>query len=260
MDPLTLFALANGAVKLVKEGCKLYKDIKGAAGEVKEVLRDLDDQFKKLHPPEKPATPEQKRQFVEEKERIKELNRKANSGESTNVYAQIGEQLGAYYDNYYKCVAIFDEEERRAKNEVYTGDASLGKRALQRILMRKQLEEMGKELREVMIYQSPPELGALYTEVSEMMEVMGKEQQALIAKKMAEEFAAARRKKELMEKYWVEALGAVGMIAGVATICVAMAYVVEDRIKKYPHLGDGLIPKTEEQRREEAKPKVYIGR
>ena len=28
MDPLTLFALANGAVKLVKEGCKLYKDIK----------------------------------------------------------------------------------------------------------------------------------------------------------------------------------------------------------------------------------------
>jgi 6-phosphogluconate dehydrogenase len=31
MDPLTLFALANGAVKLVKEGCKLYKDLKGAA-------------------------------------------------------------------------------------------------------------------------------------------------------------------------------------------------------------------------------------
>ena len=71
MDPLTLFALANGAVSAVKAGCKLYKDIKGAAGEVKEVLKDLDDQFHKLHPPEKPATPEQKRQFIEEKERIK---------------------------------------------------------------------------------------------------------------------------------------------------------------------------------------------
>ena len=45
MDPLTLFALANGAVKLVKEGCKLYKDIQGAAGDIKDVLKDLDDQF-----------------------------------------------------------------------------------------------------------------------------------------------------------------------------------------------------------------------
>jgi hypothetical protein len=260
MDPLTLFALANGAVKLVKEGCKLYKDIKGAAGEVKEVLKDLDDQFKKLHPPEKPATPEQKRQFVEEKERVKELNRKANSGESTNVYAEIGEQLGAYYDNYYKCVAIFDEEEKRAKTQVYEGEASIGKRALQRILMRKQLEEMGKELREVMIYQSPPELGALYTEVSEMMEQMGKEQTVLIAKKMREEEARRNFKKKMVEKYWVEGIAAVGIIVVIAVFSVSLALVIEDRIKKYPHLGDGWIPKTEEQRREEARPKVYIGR
>ena len=45
MDPLTLFALANGAVSAIKAGCKLYKDIKGAAGDVKEVLKDLDEQF-----------------------------------------------------------------------------------------------------------------------------------------------------------------------------------------------------------------------
>lgn len=260
MDPLTLFALANGAVKLVKEGCKLYKDIKGAAGEVKEVLKDLDDQFKKLHPPEKPATVEQRNAYVQERNRVVELNKKANSGEHTNIYTQIGEQLGTYYDNYYKCVAIFDEEERRAKTEVYTGDASLGKRALQRILMRKQLEEMGKELREVMVYQSPPELGALYTEVDEMMKEMGKEQQILIAKKMAQEFAAARRKQQLVEKYWVEALGGVGVIVSIAVMSVSLSWVIEDRIRKYPHLGDGWIPKTEEQRRKDAEPKVYIGR
>lgn len=260
MDPLTLFALANGAVKLVKEGCKLYKDIKGAVGEVKDVIKDMDEQFKKLHPPEKPATVEQRNAFIKQKNEIIELNKKANSGQHTDVYAQIGEQLGAYYDNYYKCVAIFDEEEKRAKNEVYTGDASLGKRALQRILMRKQLEEMGKELREVMVYQSPPELGALYTEVSEMMEVMGKEQQVLIAKKMREEEARRNFKRKMIEKYWVEGIAAVGLILIVAVFSVGLAMIVEDRIRKYPHLGDGWIPKTEEQRREDAKPKVYIGR
>jgi hypothetical protein len=260
MDPITLFALANGAVKLVKEGCKLYKDIKGAVGEVKDVIKDMDEQFKKLHPPEKPATVEQRNAFIKQKNEIIELNKKANAGQHTDVYSQIGEQLGAYYDNYYKCVAIFDEEEKRAKTEVYTGDASLGKRALQRILMRKQLEEMGKELREVMVYQSPPELGALYTEVSEMMEVMGKEQQVLIAKKMREEEARRNFKRKMMEKYWVEGLAAVGIILTVATFSVALAMVVEDRIRKYPHLGDGWIPSTPEQRAEAAKPKVYIGR
>ena len=134
MDPLTLFALANGAVKLVKEGCKLYKDIKGAAGEVKDVLKDLDDQFHKLHPPEKPATLEQRNQFVQEKNRIIELNKKANAGETEDIYDKIGEQLSVYYENYSKCLAIFEEEERRSQ-EVYTGDDSIGKRALQRVLM-----------------------------------------------------------------------------------------------------------------------------
>ena len=118
MDPLTLFALANGAVSAVKAGCKLYKDIKGAAGDVKEVLADLDQQFAKLHPPERPATVEQKNTLVKEKNRVIELNRR--DGETSGIYTEIGEHLGAYYDNYYKCMAIFEEEERRAKTEVYT--------------------------------------------------------------------------------------------------------------------------------------------
>jgi hypothetical protein len=260
MDPLTLFALANGAVNAVKAGCKLYKDIKGAAGEVKDVLKDLDDQFKKLHPPDKPATVEQKKQFLEEKERVKELNKKANSGETTGVYAEIGEHLGTYYDNYYKCVAVFEEEEKRAKTEVYTGDASIGKRALQRILMRKQLEQMGVDLRELMIYQSPPELGALYTEVSEMMEVMGKEQQALIAKKMASEYAVTLRRKKRLERVHVDIAFGISAIVFAASVGMAFALVIQDRIEKYPHLGTGIIPKTEEQRRKDAEPKIWIGR
>ena len=47
MDPLTLLALANGAVAAIKKGCQLYKDIKGAAGDVRGVLEDLEKQFKK---------------------------------------------------------------------------------------------------------------------------------------------------------------------------------------------------------------------
>ena len=169
MDPFTLFALANGAVSAVKAGCKLYKDIKGAAGEVKDVLKDLDSQFQKLYPPEKPPTTAQKNAYIEEKNRVITLNKQANADEHTGIYTEIGNHLGTYFDNLNKCSAIFEEEERRSKTEIYTGDTSLGNRALQRVLMRKQLQQMGTELQELMIYQSPPELGALWTEVNEMM-------------------------------------------------------------------------------------------
>jgi hypothetical protein len=260
MDPLTLFALANGAVSAVKAGCKLYKDIKGAAGEVKDVLKDLDEQFKKLHPPEKPATVEQRNQFIREKNEVIELNKKANAGQHTGIYQEIGEHLGTYYDNFYKCMAIMEEEERRAETEIYDGDASLGKRALQRVLMRKQLEQMSVDLRELMVYQSPPELGALYTEVEAMMKHMGATQRLLIQKQMQEQYIVKKKKQAMFDKYMVESVGAIGLIVFIGVTIVTMAYVVEDRIRKYPHLGNGWMPKTEEQRRKDAEPKVYTGR
>jgi hypothetical protein len=255
MDPLTLFALANGAVSAVKAGCKLYKDIKGAAGEVKDVLKDLDEQFKKLHPPDKPATVEQKKQFIEEKERIKKLNQ----SDPGDAYDQIAEQLSVYFENYAKCIAIFEQEEARAQ-EVYAGEASVGKRALQRVVMRKKLEHMGVELRELLVYQSPPELGALYTDVSEMMEKITKEQTVAIAKKMKQEQVDAERRKKRLQRLRIEIAWGISVIVMVATISFSFAMLIEDRIQKYPHLGDGWIPKTEEQRRIEALPKRYIGR
>jgi hypothetical protein len=260
VDPFTLFALANGAVSAVKAGCKLYKDIKGAAGEVKEVLKDLDSQFAKLHPPEKPATVSQKNAYIEEKNRVIELNKKANSGEATGIYTEIGEHLGAYYDNLHKCIAIFEEEERRSKTQVYTGDASLGKRALQRVLMKKQLEQMGVELREIMVYQSPPELGALHSEVEEMMEVMGKQQKILIAKQMKIDYAKEVKRRKRLDMIWAEAIWGIAIIVICLSIGLMMVFVVEDRIKKYPQYGDGWIPKSELQRKKELIPQKYVGR
>jgi Fe2+ transport system protein B len=260
MDPLTLFALANGAVSAVKAGCKLYKDIKGAAGEVKDVLKDLDQQFAKLHPPEKPPTVEQKNAFVKEKNRVIELNKKANEGEHTGIYTEIGEHLGTYYDNFYKCMAVFDEEERRAKTEIYTGDASLGKRALQRVLMRKQLEQMSVDLRELMVYQSPPELGALYTEVEEMMKQMGKEQKNLIAKQMRQQEVNERRRLARRKKATDQAVIGIGITVAVLFFMFMMMYIVQLRIEMYPQYGTDWIPKTEEERRRDAEPKIYVGR
>ena len=116
------------------------------------------------------------------------------------------------------------------------------------------------DLRELMVYQSPPELGALYTEVEAMMKHMGATQRVLIAKKMQDEDKAKRRKKLRLERLRTEiAIGISGLIFSVA-VGLTFVWVINDRIAKYPQLGDGWIPKTEEQRRREAAPKIWTGR
>lgn len=240
MDPLTLFALANGAVKLVKEGCKLYKDIKGAAGDIKDVLKDLDDQFHTAHK-DRPPTVAEHNQYVQEKNRIIDLNKK--DGETSNIYTEIGQQLGTYFDNLHKCYAIFEEEERRSKYEVYHGEDSIGKRALQRVLLKKQLDAMGAELREIMVYQSPPELGALWTEVEEMMQVVGKEQAGAIAMEMRRNALAARTKRKQLKKIKYRAYCWSITIIAILYLCWLTWAVVQVRIEQEPELGRCLFPK-----------------
>jgi len=257
MDPITLFAMANAAVSAVKKGCQLYKDIKGAAGDVKGVLKDLDDQFHNLHK-DKPPTVAQKNAYIEEKNRVIELNKQ--QGETAGIYQELANYLGDFFDNMNKCMAVIEEEERKAREEIYEGDASLGRRALQLVIMKKQLEQMKVELREMMVYQAPPELGALWTDVSEMMNTMGKQQKVLIAREMqkqaAQEARRAARMRQLTQDAWIGViiLFAIFVVAGM------FMYVAWDRQRKYPQYGNEIFPKTERQRKEEAEPQVYIGR
>ena len=249
--------MANAAVSAVKKGCQLYKDIKGAAGDVKSVLKDLDEQFANNHK-DKPATVAQKNAYIEEKNRVIELNKQ--QGETAGIYQELANYLGDFFDNMNKCMAVIEEEERKAREEIYVGDDSLGRRALQLVIMKKQLEQMKVELREMMVYQAPPELGALWTDVSEMMNTMGKQQKVLIARQMqkqaAQEARRAARMRQLTQDAWI------GIIILFAIFVVAgmFMYVAYDRQRKYPQYGNEIFPKTERQRKEEAEPQVYIGR
>jgi hypothetical protein len=246
VDPFTLFALANGAVQAVKKGCQLYKDIKGAAGDVKGVLKDLDEQFSKKHPN---PTPAQTKALNEEKARVKELNKR--SEDSTNIYQEIGDYLGQYYDNYYKCLAVLEEEEKRSKTEIYTGDASLAKRALQRVLMIKQLEAMGTELRELMIYQSPPELGALFTEVEQMTKELGKQQKELIARQMRDEQIRLKRRKQRMAKYQFEFAVGLGILFMMIVMGGFFMWVAHDAQQRWGSVTSTMYRDTLERVRKE---------
>ncbi len=237
MDPLTLFALANGAVQAVKKGCELYKEIAGAAGDVKGVLKDLEEQFNFRHKDIPPTTAE-RNQYIQEKNRVLELSKQ----QPNDIYTQIGEELGVYFENYAKCSAIFEEEEKH-DNEVYTGEVSLGKRALQRVLMQSRLTAMQAELRELMVYNCPPELGDLYTRVEKMMERMKKQQAAAWVKKRKADKIAAEKKRRRLEIIKCNAWKyGIGVVVSIYLAWLVWA-VVQVRIDVYPELGRCLIPK-----------------
>jgi len=237
MDPLTLFALANGAVQAVKKGCELYKEMAGAAGDVKGVLKDLEEQFNSRHKDSPPTTAE-KNQYIAEKNRVLELSKQ----QPNDIYTTIGEELGVYFENYAKCFAIFEEEEKHDK-EVYKGETSLGKRALQRVLMQTRLAAMEAELRELMVYNCPPELGDLYTRVYAMMDKMKKQQSVAWAKKRAADKIASTKRYRRLQRIKCEAWK-YGLVSAFMIYMIWVVWaVVQIRIEHYPELGRCLIPK-----------------
>lgn len=159
MDPFTLLALANSAVSAVKKGCQLYKDIKSAAGDVSSVLKDIDAQFAG-----KKVSKEQAKKIEEKKKEVKE----AGSTDPGDALAQIGQRLGDFFDAMDKIEQAFHEQERKAHTIHDDKDGSLKRMALNRVLIRTRLEHMEAEIRQEMTWNTPQELGDLWTRFSKM--------------------------------------------------------------------------------------------
>lgn len=181
-----LFA-ATTAFQLVKDGCALYKEVKGVAGNVKQIYDEISEQFAG-----KTVSKEQAKKIEAEKARVAEVA-KTNPDE---VIFKIGDELGNMFDAFDRLEALFWEQEREAK-KVQSADVSLKRMALKLILVRQKLLAMQVELREQMVYHSPPELGALWTQFEEMREQI-EEEQRIAREKQAKEDAILMREKELL--------------------------------------------------------------
>ncbi len=166
------------------------------------MLDDLKSQFGRIKNP----TPAQKIQYNEEVQRVQEIAK----ADPNDVFLQIGNDLGALMDAYDNIGKAFIMEEAQAK-EVYTGTQSVGKRALNRVIIRARLDAMLTELRETMVYKAPPELGDLWTKYEKMWKQIVIEQDEAHRRETARMQAEAlirrranRKRKE--EAVWVGAI------------------------------------------------------
>jgi hypothetical protein len=178
IDPVTIAAAykaATTAIDMAKKGIALYKEIKQTGGEVGGILKDLKEQFHKITSP----TPEQKKQYNEEVKRVQEVAKAAPA----DVLNTVWDNLGQFVDQYDIMVKAYIASEVNAK-EVYRGEMSLARRALERLKVRHQLDSMLAEVREQMVYNAPPELGDLWTRFEKMWQQIVQEQNAALAEEM----------------------------------------------------------------------------
>ena len=95
--------------------------------------------------------------------------------DETQVKVDIVKQLTEFFKIQEQLEAHIREEEEKSKN-VYDPDQNHMEAALKRVMAQQQMAELVVQIRECMVYQSPPEMGALYSEVFNMRETIQEEQ------------------------------------------------------------------------------------
>jgi hypothetical protein len=106
--------------------------------------------------------------------------------DETKVMVTIVQQLTEFFRLQETLAAHIREEEEKSKS-VYDPNANLMEAALNRIMAQQKMAELEVTIRETMVYQSPPEMGALYSKVFEMREVIGQEQEQARLKQEAQQ-------------------------------------------------------------------------
>jgi hypothetical protein len=160
---------------------------------VSEVLKDLRAQFDKVTGGN--PTVEQKQKYNAEVQRVQEIAK----ADPNDVYTEIGNQLGALMDSYDALSKALLAEQVEGK-KVYKGEESIGRRALRRIIITTRLDAMLAEIRETMVYRSPPELGSLWSKFEEMWQTIVAEQDQAHAEELKLiQMARWRRKRKIAE-------------------------------------------------------------
>ena len=102
------------------------------------------------------------------------------------VMANVVSQLTEFFKLQEQLAAHIREEEEKSQT-VYDPNANLMEAALKRVMAQDQMAALEVTIRETMVYQSPPEMGALYSKVFDMRSVIQEEQEKARLKEEAQE-------------------------------------------------------------------------
>lgn len=204
--PLTIALAAVALVKNIREGCELYKQAKESFVEIKETYDEVAGIAQEVHGfigpiiaffkgKSKPAKPPAVAARAKNKPKYVAVD-------ETKIKADIVKHLSEFFTLQEKLAAKIRLEEEQSKT-VYDPDQNHNIAAMNRVLALQQMSELEVEIREIMVYQTPG-MGALYSEVFKMREVIKEEQEkarlAEEAQKRQERWQLRQEQRDLQAK------------------------------------------------------------
>jgi hypothetical protein len=243
--PLLILAGALKAVEAIQQGCELYKEykgtvlkakatfdeVKGIAVEVSDVGTGIWDFIKsKLFPSEESPKPVVQETVITAKSEVnKPPNRRTvvEPPSEQEIKAELVKNLKVFFKAMIAINKRIAEQQLRIDTQYIEPDELLDV-SLDLVIAKKEMEKAQKEIREVMIYQSPAELGALYTDVIEMFGIVQEKQEITHLRALKQRKEEVLKKHRLINKIrqriaWVVVMALIVMETWGLTIAILLA-------------------------------------
>ena len=216
--PLIILAGALKAVEAIQQGCELYKEYKGTVlkakatfDEAKGIAIEVADvgtgiwdfiKSKLFNAPSAENKPIKGRIKEEttndstakvETEKIKKAPEPTQDWDEQAIKKELIKNLKVFFKAMIALHKKIAEQQLRIDTQFIEPDELLDV-SLDLVIAKKEMEKAQKEIRETMVYQSPPELGALYTDVIEMFGIVQEKQEITHLR------ALKSRKEEVLKK------------------------------------------------------------
>ena len=202
--PLIILAGALKAVEAIQQGCELYKEYKGVVLKAKETFDEAKEHVdevlglwefikSKLFPspePPKPVTPETTQQKITQT--VSKRSVKVQHSEQ-DIKADLIKNLKIFFKAMIAMRKKIADQQLRIDTQYIEPDELLDI-SLDHVVAMKEMEKLQKEIREIMVYQSPAELGALYSDVVEMFGIVQEKQE------ITHLLSIKNRKEEVLKK------------------------------------------------------------
>jgi 2-phospho-L-lactate guanylyltransferase (CobY/MobA/RfbA family) len=119
--------------------------------------------------------------------------------DETEVKAKIVKDLSSFFKLQAQLAEHIRESEEKARTVVFADDVNIMEESLNRVLAAQEMERMVVQIREVMVY-GAPEMGALYSEVFSMRDIIAADQEKARKNRDAEIWQRKQRERLLAEK------------------------------------------------------------
>lgn len=202
--PLTILAAANAAVAAIQQGCELYKEYKGTILKAKETFDEVKGIVTEVSGVSQglwgflksklfvPSKSQPKQEEIKLDEPIPRPAKKTKKTRVEHDEISITTDLIKNLKIFFKCLEELQKKVEEAEEKSLDVNNNTLESALDIEYAMSKVQELQKQIRETMVYNSPKELGDLYTRVVNRVGVIQEQQ----------ELARLARVKKAREEQW----------------------------------------------------------